>query len=275
MADIRLHASEWKPLDTGLAEGCRICAIGDVHGYSGHLRALIAKFERDSLGAEEKKLILLGDLIDRGPDSLGAIDAALGRGNRDFTSELCLMGNHEQMLKLALRGTDKSDVRLWLYNGGKSLTDQFNLGKRLNFLNETQFADSLRNSLSPRRIEFLDNLRPHKFEGNLLFVHAGIHPRRTLAEHLSQPWDLLSEFHWAWIREPFLSLAVPFANTKVVHGHTFVRSRKPAIEASQLFEPHLECEGKINLDAGSYLSGCVAGAEFESCRYRVTIAVGA
>ena len=268
-----MHTCEWKSLDTGLADGTKVCAIGDVHGFANHLRALISNFERESAGAEVKKLILLGDLIDRGPDSVGAIDVALDRANREFTSELCLMGNHEQMLKLALRGADKADIQLWIDNGGNSLTDQFNLEWRLLYLNAAQFLDSLRNSLKPRRIDFLECLRPYESEGNLLFVHAGINPRLSLSEHLSQPWDLLSDYHWAWIREPFLSSSVPFAGTKVVHGHTFVRSRKPEIEASQLFEPHLENEGKINLDAGSFLSGCVAGAEFERGRYRITVAV--
>ena len=145
--------------------------------------------------------------------------------------------------------------------------------RNMPYLDSTRFLDCLRDSLEPRRLEFLDILQPYRFEGNLLFVHAGVNPYRTLDEHLSQSWDLLSEFHWAWIREPFLSAPVPFKGLTVVHGHTFVRSRKPEIEASQLFGPHLENGGKINLDAGSYLSGCVAGAEFESERYRITVAL--
>ena len=42
--------------------------IGDIHGCSSALRLLLAKI---SPNAEEDRLILLGDLFDRGPDSWG------------------------------------------------------------------------------------------------------------------------------------------------------------------------------------------------------------
>ena len=87
------------------------------------MRTLISRFERDSVDADSSKLLLLGDLIDRGPDSIGAIDAAIEAGKRDFSSKICLMGNHEQMLKLALQEIDESDIELWIYNGGNSLTN--------------------------------------------------------------------------------------------------------------------------------------------------------
>ena len=272
MANIELHSCDWMPLDTGLDEGARICAIGDVHGLAGHLRALISKFESDAVDLESTELLLLGDLIDRGPDSLGAIDAALDSRKRNFGSELFLMGNHEQMLRRALRGTD-DDIELWLYNGGRSLLRQLEREYGYFHLNSKPFADSLRESLAPRRIEFLENLQPHQFEEKLLFVHAGINPFRPLDEHLSQPWDLLSEWHWAWIRGPFLAKPVPFAGITVVHGHTIARNWRPEIVDSQLFAPHMENGGKINLDAGSFRTDCVAGAEFESDRYRITVAV--
>ncbi|MCY4462846.1 MAG: metallophosphoesterase [Albidovulum sp.] len=274
MADIGLYDSEWMPLDTGLDIGVRICAIGDVHGHAAQMRALISRFEREPPAeAAETKIIFLGDLIDRGPESLDAIDAAIECRGGAFASARSLMGNHEQMLKLALRGADDSKIDLWLSNGGDSLVEGIYADEFRYFNEPRTFLSALRDLLGTRRIEFLETLHSHAFEGNLLFVHAGIDPYRPLDNHLSQPWDLLSDFHWAWIREPFLSQPVLQPRLNVVHGHTFVRTRKPELVASQLFGPHFENEGKINLDAGSFLSGCVAGAEFERGRYRITLAV--
>ena len=44
----------------------RTLIIGDIHGCSGALRRLLQKFDP---GSAEDRLILLGDLFDRGPDS--------------------------------------------------------------------------------------------------------------------------------------------------------------------------------------------------------------
>ena len=46
----------------------RTIIIGDIHGCSGALRMLLAKILPD---ATKDKLIFLGDLFDRGPDSWG------------------------------------------------------------------------------------------------------------------------------------------------------------------------------------------------------------
>jgi serine/threonine protein phosphatase 1 len=58
--------------------GQRIYAIGDIHGCRDLFDALIAATEADDAdrGGAETTIVLLGDLIDRGPDSAGVIAAA-------------------------------------------------------------------------------------------------------------------------------------------------------------------------------------------------------
>lgn len=63
----------------------RTIFIGDVHGCSLELRMMIDRLAP----AREDRVILLGDLINRGPDSLGVIRFVREMG---FES---LMGNHE------------------------------------------------------------------------------------------------------------------------------------------------------------------------------------
>ena len=60
--------------------------IGDIHGCLDEFNELLNKLSYDP---KEDRLILLGDLIDRGPDSVGVVRKA-----RELRLE-CVMGNHE------------------------------------------------------------------------------------------------------------------------------------------------------------------------------------
>ena len=74
----------------------RTIAIGDIHGCSAALRALIAAIEPTA----DDTLVPLGDYVDRGPDSRGVIDAVLELEKR--CRVVPLLGNHELMLLDAL-----------------------------------------------------------------------------------------------------------------------------------------------------------------------------
>lgn len=102
--------------------------IGDVHGAYQTLMALLAKCPTD------RTIILVGDLIDRGPRSRQVIDWAMTTPNVK-----AVMGNHEHMC-LASHGTiepgdyglDKDfahDAReaskIWLGNGGINCLDSY------------------------------------------------------------------------------------------------------------------------------------------------------
>lgn len=64
----------------------RTIFIGDVHGCSAELRRLVDRLDP----GPEDRVILLGDLVNRGPDSAGVVRYVAGRG---FES---LMGNHDR-----------------------------------------------------------------------------------------------------------------------------------------------------------------------------------
>ena len=72
----------------------RTIIIGDIHGCNQAFTALLAKIQ---LGAEDR-LVLLGDLFDRGPESWEVYQTvqrlASGRGERF----VLLRGNHEDYL---------------------------------------------------------------------------------------------------------------------------------------------------------------------------------
>lgn len=65
--------------------GPRTIFIGDVHGCLDELRRIVRRFRLSS----EDRVIMLGDLINRGPDPAGCVAFVSDRGFE------CLIGNHE------------------------------------------------------------------------------------------------------------------------------------------------------------------------------------
>lgn len=74
----------------------RWAVVGDVHGCSAEFHALLGKIG----WTPDDILISTGDLIDRGPQSVGVLSYFMARQATHFAVE----GNHESRLKRALRG---------------------------------------------------------------------------------------------------------------------------------------------------------------------------
>ena len=132
-----------------------IFAIGDVQGCRVQLKQLIKQLPKNS------KLICMGDLVNRGPDSLGAL--RLLKALQESGKAECILGNHD----LHLLARD-AGIR-----GPKSL-------------------DTLDSVLqAPDRRELIDWLRHRPmalFSGkdylNALFVHAGVLPQWDVTKTL-------------------------------------------------------------------------------------------
>lgn len=87
--------------------------VGDVHGHFSLLERLL---EQAGFDCNRDRLLSVGDLIDRGPESLRA---------REFLSQPwfhAVRGNHEQMMLDAVLGDGGADLlmrALWYQNGGE------------------------------------------------------------------------------------------------------------------------------------------------------------
>src|SRR5437764_3990121 len=79
----------------------RLIAIGDIHGCHQEFAELLARLNL----TKSDRLILLGDLVNRGPDSCKVID--LAREHR----AVALLGNHELRLLNFRRTRDKKYVK--------------------------------------------------------------------------------------------------------------------------------------------------------------------
>jgi serine/threonine protein phosphatase 1 len=213
--------------------GQRVYAIGDVHGCAEQLRSLLDQIAADhaARGPATRTVILLGDLVNRGPDSAGAIDHA--RALIASGDGRVLKGNHEELFLLAARG-DRHAARALIDNGGTATLTSF--GFTPEEIGRGSFSDlaALMKTRIPREVvAFLDAGEDKIAIGDYLFVHAGIRPGVPIAEQAAG--DL------RWIRREFLESRADHG-PMVVHGHTIV-------------ETAVECENRIGLDTGAYRSG--------------------
>ena len=76
-------------LQSVLNDGGNVWVIGDIHGYADTFVALLGNLNLNS----RDRVVLLGDLVDRGPRSCEVIRIA--RENEQIYS---VLGNHEQMM---------------------------------------------------------------------------------------------------------------------------------------------------------------------------------
>jgi serine/threonine protein phosphatase 1 len=268
-------------LPFGVSPEIEIFAVGDIHGRADLLATLIDEAEREPRRREKRAIVFLGDLVDRGPDSLGAIDLAVGAAARIGADEgITLMGNHEAMMRLTLDPATPWDVAIesleaWIANGGdRTLAEFVTVDEPPEDLDELLAA--ARASLPKRVRAWLNSLRVSWRSGDLLFVHAGVNPRFDLEAFLAAPWNtpltsLDEERHWAWVRWPFLNHRPGpegFSGFLVVHGHTPNDGRRDASHADQI------AGFRLNLDAGSGLTGIVKMAIIRSRRVEVVAARG-
>src|SRR5690348_2647854 len=99
-------------------------AIGDVHGCYDKLRALLRACDIVA-GSGSARFVLIGDYVDRGPDSKKVLDFLIAQ-QRDDDRFICLLGNHESML-LDAAHPDRtvSDVFNWRANGGETTLQSY------------------------------------------------------------------------------------------------------------------------------------------------------
>lgn len=218
---------DFDPAPGWLPGGLRVYAVGDVHGCADRLRTL-HRLIRADLAARPiaaARLIHLGDLIDRGPDSAGVLDLLAGRLP---CATINLRGNHEAALAEALRG-DAAAATDWLIGGGRESLRSWRA--------DPDAPATWAAAIPPAHRRLLDALELYYCEGGYAFVHAGIRPGITLRRQAAA--DLLG------IRQPFLSSTADHGHV-VVHGHTpnfaiEVRSNRIGIDTAAVFGGKLTC----------------------------------
>jgi len=199
----------------------KIYAVGDVQGCAPSLKALVKKLPSKS------KMIFLGDLVNRGPDSLGALRQL--KSLQESGRAECILGNH--------------DLHLLAIDAG---------------LRNPKGLDTIQPILSaPDRKELIEWIRHRPMalsNGNVLTVHAGVLPQ----------WDLQQTIECAQEVEKKLRsksykdfLANMYGNTpnkwsKSLKGYERLRVITNALTRMRFCTPagQMEFESKEGLEQG-------------------------
>ncbi|SDL45694.1 metallophosphoesterase family protein [Chryseobacterium taihuense] len=197
----------------------RIIVVADIHGNDDKFRQALKSVSLK----KTDKLILLGDLIDRGKNSKKVLDTLLLLKSNGFENITYIRGNHEQMLLDAIDNEEKEYI--WIKNGGDETLKSF----RVNFANEIPYVYKKLLESSTFFLEY----------ENYFFVHAGLN------FELENP--LIDTNSMMWIRDISFEMykKSTFSSKIIIHGHT-------PIQQNQIRE-NLEKNNIINLDNGVYI----------------------
>lgn len=231
------HRQAQRSRTPSISDGLAVYAVGDIHGRLDLLIDLLSRVANDAerhTADRQRRLIFLGDYIDRGRESRGVIDALLDLQWPNFP-RVFLMGNHEEAMLEFL--DERTDGVAWLGYGGLETLMSYDVTIRRLPTDEASAAklrSDLRAAVPQRHLDFLRHCVLSHMEGDYVFVHAGVRPGRPLEQQERR--DLL------WIRDEFLRASNALPGKVIVHGHTIC-------DAPQ------DLGHRIDIDTGAFVSG--------------------
>ena len=183
-----------------------VAVIGDVHGQVDELRDILGQL-RGSPDFEERWVVLIGDLVDRGPDPKGAIDLLLELV-AEHPRTTCISGNHEFAMAAALGLVPTPDYSDW----SERWCDHYGAEETFASYGVT-FGDNdaLRAALPESHQQLLADLPWCVEHPEYFFVHAGLDQNQPFAMQRA----VLHERDFTLTRPPWLC------------SKTFVRSPVP------------------------------------------------
>jgi serine/threonine protein phosphatase 1 len=173
----------------------RVIAIGDVHGCARALRSMVELLALRS----DDTLVMLGDCVDRGPESCQAIEELFKL--RDQCQLVTLLGNHEEMMLNYVDGKPQPDD--WLEVGGEATLKSYGLPLSVE-------------KIPAEHIEFIQSWGDYYETPSHFFAHGCYSPDRALNRQ-----------HWPSMRWQSLKYGIPEAHISgktAVVGHTSQKS---------------------------------------------------
>lgn len=229
--------------------------IADLHGRYDLLKRAIRLIEADA-GEAGGTFIVLGDFVDRGPESRSIIERLMLGPARANWRWIILQGNHEAMMLGFMRSPGV--VRWWIANGG---------GPTLQSYGYANGDDIMPLKIPADHMRWLDACPLTHEDEHRIYVHAGVpfdEPLSTAKPETLQwmlyPGDV--DDHDADVHPDRGHVS----GKHIVHGHHQSASHP-------LLKPH-----RTNLDAFAFATGRLAIGVFDDARpggpIRILDAVG-
>ncbi|KAL2074168.1 hypothetical protein VTL71DRAFT_7946 [Oculimacula yallundae] len=207
----------------------RLIIVGDVHGMKEELQALLDKVKFDR---KHDHLILAGDMISKGPDSVGVVDLAMGLGATG------IRGNHEDRIILAAKDMGAKHLDTGMPGPSESSEKDVDTLEEESFSHGDYKDRKLVKQLGHKRIKWLKEcpviLRVGKLGsmGEVVVVHAGLAPgvklekqdpalvmnMRTIGKH-GVPSDGREGTKWRKVWNKFQKKLPKHERTTVIYGH--------------------------------------------------------
>lgn len=225
-----------------IPEGKRVYAIGDIHGRDDLFAGMIDMIRADhaARGPADITIILLGDLVDRGPASAAVVERAM-RLRGEFPDTRLIIGNHEECFLAALTG-DVRRLKYFMRIGGDATVQSYwNDDQSLDTASFEEVAAKLPHMVPAEHVDYLGRGEDVVEIGDYAFVHAGIRP--------GVPLEKQSLADLRWIREDFLDDLAEHGKM-IVHGHSITA------------EPD-EQSNRIGIDIGAFRTGSLAALGLE------------
>jgi serine/threonine protein phosphatase 1 len=225
-------------------DGQRVYSIGDIHGRLDlYLQMLKMIFEdHQARSAMSAHIVILGDMIDRGPQSRELVRQLMSPPS--WADVTALLGNHESALLSALDG-EQGMLELWLEHGGEATLASWGVSESaIRSRSDVDLLQSMRLALRPEELAWLRDLPESVAFGDYFFVHAGVRPGVPLNKQMTV--DKL------WIRRAFLQSDQPH-EAMIVHGHSITDDVD-------------EKAYRIGIDTGAYRTGRLTALGLEGGR---------
>ena len=211
-----------------------IFVTSDIHGHIQHFEELLQYWNH------EDYLVIIGDLIDRGPESVNVIRKVMQLVEQYGDKVTFLKGNHEEMLLNFLANPLEKEAHYYL-NGGKETMDHFFQLLNIEHPESIEQAADLVKSHFVEELTFIQNAKLYKQFGNVLLTHAGFNSEFDSIEHTT-------DREFLWVRRHYLQPnKLGVVN---VFGHTPV---KYIYECNDIW--YSEDKQYIGIDGGCYMTG--------------------
>ena len=219
--------------------------VSDIHGMYKQFEQILTYWDKKST------LVILGDLIDRGPQSLDVIRKVMDLKENYGEQLIFCKGNHEDML---LNYIDQPEVNQERYfrNGGLETMASFfeQLPLKMEDKNELEQAYIIKEHFK-EELDFLNCGELYKVVGDILFTHAGF-------DSANADFETTTERDFLWVREHYLKENLtPYVN---VFGHTPLKY----IHESNEIWISKDCKF-VAIDGGCYFSGRLNAILISDC----------
>lgn len=224
--------------------------VGDIHGCLSKFEELLKNWNPDN-----QQLVSLGDLVDRGEDSLGVIHRVM-KLQKEYGA-VVVGGNHEQIFLDWLR---KPTVTAHYYYGLGGRETILSFLKHKNYKGEFEAFEMAQWILKyfPEEMKFIRGLPDYWEWENYLFVHAGV-------DLSKEDWRETDPQEFRWIRDKFHHGENKTGKT-IIFGHTPTFNLHPD-KSCGVWIP--ECQTKIGLDGGAVFGGLLLGLLIKDDAYEV------